>query len=48
MEYQEIANLLNDASKQPSTFKTKNWVEYMMNQEEHTMLKARSNLKPQR
>ena len=27
MEYQEIANLLDDASSQPSKFKTKNWVE---------------------
>ena len=27
MEYQKIANLLNDESKEPSKFKTKNWVE---------------------
>ena len=27
MEYQKIANLLHDASNQPSKFKTKNWVE---------------------
>ena len=27
MEYQKIANLLDDASNQPSIFKTKNWVE---------------------
>ena len=27
MEYQRIANLLDDASNQPSKFKTKNWVE---------------------
>ena len=27
MEYQKIANLLDDASNQPSKFKTKNWVE---------------------
>ena len=27
MEYQKIANLINDASNQPSKFKTKNWVE---------------------
>ena len=27
MEYQKIANLLDDASYQPSKFKTKNWVE---------------------
>ena len=27
MEYQKIANLLDDASYQPSKVKTKNWVE---------------------
>ena len=27
MEYQRMANLLDDASNQPSKFKTKNWVE---------------------
>ena len=27
MEYQKIANLLDDASSQLSKFKTKNWVE---------------------
>ena len=27
MEYQKIANLLNDASNKPSTFRTRNWVE---------------------
>ena len=27
MEYQKIANLLNDASNQPSKCKTKNWIE---------------------
>ena len=27
MEYQIIANLLNDASNQPSKFRTRNWVE---------------------
>ena len=27
MEYQKIANLLDDASNQPSKFKTKSWVE---------------------
>ena len=27
MEYQKIANLLDDGSNQPSKFKTKNWVE---------------------
>ena len=27
MEYQKISNLLESGSNQPSTFKTKNWVE---------------------
>ena len=27
MEYQKIANLLDDASNQPTKFRTKNWVE---------------------
>ena len=27
MEYQKIANLINNASDQPSKFRTKNWVE---------------------
>ena len=27
MEYQKIANLLGNASNQPFTFRTKNWVE---------------------
>ena len=27
MEYQKIANLLDNASYQPSKFRTKNWVE---------------------
>ena len=27
MEYQKIANLLNDGSNKPSTFRTRNWVE---------------------
>ena len=27
MEYQKIANLLNDASNQPSKFRTRSWVE---------------------
>ena len=27
MEYQKIANLIDDASYQPSKFRTKNWVE---------------------
>ena len=47
MEYQKIANLIDDASNELSKFKTKNWVEIMMNQEEHAMLIAKSNLKLQ-
>ena len=27
MEYQKIANLIHDASNQPSKFRAKNWVE---------------------
>ena len=27
MEYQKIANLIDNASNQPSEFRTKNWVE---------------------
>ena len=27
MEYQKIANLLDNASNKPSKFRTKNWVE---------------------
>ena len=27
MEYQKIANLLNDAPNKPSVFRTRNWVE---------------------
>ena len=27
MEYQKIANLLDNATNQPSKFKTRNWVE---------------------
>ena len=27
MEYQKIANLIDDTSKKPSKFRTKNWVE---------------------
>ena len=27
MEYQKIANLLNDASNKPSKFRKRNWVE---------------------
>ena len=43
MEYQKIAYLLDDASNQPSKFKTKNWIE--INEEEDTVLIVKSNLK---
>ena len=46
MEYQKIANLIDDASNQPSKFSTRNWVE-MMNQEEHVMLIVKLSLKLQ-
>ena len=47
MEYQEKANLLDDASNKPSKFKTKNWIEINDESREHTMLIAKSNLKLQ-
>ena len=47
MEYQAIINLLDNISNQPSKFRTKNWVESMMNQKEHTILIVKSNLKLQ-
>ena len=47
MEYQKLANLIDEASNQLSKFRTKNRVEIMMNQEEHTTLIAKSNLKLQ-
>ena len=46
MEYQKIANLIDDASNEPSKFKTKNWVDKMKSQEEDTMLIAKSNFRP--
>ena len=47
MKYQKIANLIDNTSNQPSKFRTKNWVEIMMNREERTMLIAKSSLKLQ-
>ena len=38
MEYQKIANNLDSASNQPSKFRTRNWVEIMMNQEEDILV----------
>ena len=43
MEYQEIANLLDDASDQPSKFKTKNWIE--INNESRGTYNANSEIK---
>ena len=43
MEYQKIANLIDDASNQPSKFTTKNWVEINANSQikfKTTMLKS--------
>ena len=52
MEYQKIANLLNDASNQPSKFRTRNWVEinnesrgtYTSNDIKFKTIMLRSNL----
>ena len=44
MEYYKIITLLDNASKQLSEFRTKNWVEIMMNQEEHAILIVKLNL----
>ena len=43
MEYEEIANLLDDASNQPSKFKTKNWIE--INNESRGTYNANSEIK---
>ena len=43
MEYQKIANLLDDPSNQPSKFKTKNWVE--INDESRGTYNANSEIK---
>ena len=48
MEYQKIANLIDDNTlNQPSKFRTRNWIEIMMNQEEHIMLIVKLSLKLQ-
>ena len=46
MEYQKIANLIDDISNQPSKFRTRNWVE-INDEEEYTMLILKSSLKLQ-
>ena len=43
MEYKKIANLLDDASNQPSKFKTKNWVE--INDESRGAFNVNSQIK---
>ena len=43
MEYQEIANLIDNASNQPSKFRTKNWVE--MNDESRGTCNVNSQIK---
>ena len=43
MEYQKIANLIDDASNQPSKFRTKNWVE--INEESRGTYNAKSQIK---
>ena len=47
MEYQKTANLIDDASNQPSIGLKSIGLKYMMNQKEHAMLIAKSNLKLQ-
>ena len=43
MEYQKIADLIDDASNQPSKFRTKNWVE--MNDESRGTYNVNSQIK---
>ena len=43
MEYQKIVNLIDDASNQPSKFRTKNWVE--INDESRGTNNANSQMK---
>ena len=43
MEYQKISNFLDDASNQPSKFKTKNWVE--INNESRGTYNANSEIR---
>ena len=43
MEYQKIANLIDDASNQPSKFRTKNWVE--INDESRKTYNVNSQIK---
>ena len=45
MEYQKIANLLNDGSNKPTKFRTKNWVEINDEARVHTLIINKLNLK---
>ena len=47
MEYQKIANVLDNTLDQPSKFRTKSWVKINENQEEGILLVAILNLKLQ-
>ena len=49
MNYQKIISLLDNTLNQPfrTKFRTKNGLQEMMNQEEHTILIVKSNLKVQ-
>ena len=44
MEYQKIANLIDDTSNQPSKFRTRTWVE-INDEEEYAMLIVKPRLK---
>ena len=45
MEYQKIANLLNDESNKPSKFRTRNWVEINDDTKVHILLINKLDLK---
>ena len=47
MEYQKIINLLDNTQNESPKFRTKNWVERMMNHEACVMSVIRVNLKLQ-
>ena len=47
MEYQQIIKLLENTPNQPSKFRSKNWVEVMINHVELITLIVKLNLKLQ-
>ena len=47
MEYQKIANLIDDTSNQPSKFRTRNWVEINDESRGDIMLIVKLSLKLQ-